>query len=225
MLLGQTGLEKNGWRNAPFYWPVFVVQRNVHEGIFTINANKKKRVPKKQFKLETINKYPEDEVLYLASDRNTLFDILYGATRELTKDIKRTTASLYLEKDIFGNYIRVEGTDPDKYYDLSTYNDGIFPFEIKKYKYIYLRCSMDFSGSQAIVKLKEESYKLLPERYIQEDNVYTDQNEAVEATDESLCTWSITYLLDKVLEVKLTEEDRILYEWYIQEKEGDAASK
>ena len=55
-----------------------------------------------------------------------------------------------------GKLILVEGTDPDKYYDLTTVNDNIFPFEVKDYKYLHLRTSMDLSGSQAIIKLKED---------------------------------------------------------------------
>lgn len=218
MLLGQNGLVENGWRNAPFYWPVFVVQANVDEGIFTINANKKKRAPKKQFKLPSLDNYPEDELLMMPADREALFNILSGFNKSITKPIKRTTASVYLEKDILGSFILVEGTDPEKYYDLTSFNDGVFPFEIKKYKYIYLRCSMDYSGSQAIVQLSDDNpFEMIPERFTQEDNVYTDKNEAVYASDETACNWFIRFNIKKVLEVKLTDEDERLYELYQEE--------
>ena len=34
MLLRQNGLEENGWRGTPFYWPVILAQQNVHTAIF-----------------------------------------------------------------------------------------------------------------------------------------------------------------------------------------------
>jgi hypothetical protein len=34
MLIRQNGLEENGWRGAPFYWPVIVAQQNIRTAIF-----------------------------------------------------------------------------------------------------------------------------------------------------------------------------------------------
>ncbi len=85
-----------------------------------------------------------------------------------------------------GKFILVEGTDPEKYYDLTTVNDNIFPFEVRGYKYLHLRTSMDMSGSQAIIKLKEDDpYEMVCRPFEQQDVVYTEFNEGQDVTDQS----------------------------------------
>ena len=34
ILIRQNGLEENGWRGTPFYWPVIITQRNARTSIF-----------------------------------------------------------------------------------------------------------------------------------------------------------------------------------------------
>lgn len=208
MLLGQNGGVAEGWRGAPFYWPVFVVQQNIHEGIFTINANKQKRAPRRQFKLDSLNNYPKEEILVLPVRSENLFDILLGLKNTEDREIKRTTCSLYLEKDLLGDLILVEGTDPNAYYDLSSYNDGVFPFEIRQYKYLYLKNSQDFSGSQVFVSLNGTApYELWADRFTQKDVVYSSSNVGKEAEDDTACLWHITFNIDRILEQKLTPQD------------------
>lgn len=209
MLLGQNGGVAEGWRGAPFYWPVFVVQKEVHEGIFTINANKQRRAPRKQFKLDTIDQYPKEEVLIMPIRSENLYDILIGLKKEEDREIKRTNSSLYLERDIMGNPILVEGLDADTYYDLSSYNNGVFPFEIRQYKYLYLKNSQDYSGSQVLVSLsKKTPYELWAERYKQTDVVYDATNKGKDKEDDTICIWHILFNIDKILEVKLTPQDQ-----------------
>lgn len=123
---------------------------------------------------------------------------------------------MFLEKDLMGKFILVEGTDPNKYYDLTTVNDYVFPFEVKGYKYLHLRTSMDMSGSQAIVKLKEDdSYEMVCRPFEQQDVVYTEFNEGQDVTDQSAGVWNIVYHLDMVLEKKLTPVDTELLQNYV----------
>lgn len=208
MLLKQNGTSEQGWRDTPFYWPVFVMPQNTQSGIFTINGKKKAKAAKKQIKLETIGNYPPEEILHLTIRKDALFDILAGEKEGEVREIKRTTASLYLEKDMFGNFILIEGADPNKYYDLSSVNDNKFPYEIKEYKYLHLRASQDNSGSQALVKLKEDdNHHMYCEPFKQQDVVYSDKNESNDAIDESAGIWFIDYHIDKVLESKLSKQD------------------
>lgn len=221
MLLGQNGGVAEGWRGAPFYWPVFVVQKEVHEGIFTINANKQRRAPRKQFKLDTIDQYPKEEVLVMPIRSENLYDILVGIKTAEDREIKRTNSSLYLERDIMGNPILVEGTNENAFYDLSSYNDGVFPFEIRQYKYLYLKNSQDYSGSQVLVSLNNKTpYELWAERYKQTDVVYDATNQGKDKEDDNICIWHILFNIDKILEVKLTsqdEENLELYKAYVLE--------
>ena len=115
----------------------------------------------------------------------------------------------------------VEGTEPGKYYDLSTYNDGVFPFEIRKYKYVYFRNSQDFSGSQVFVELdKKNPYSLTYEKITQTDVVYDTLNEGTNVEDDNSCLWSIDLFFDKVLEYKLIPQDEDLMRQYQEELEA-----
>ena len=208
VLLKQNGSKDLGWRGTAFYWPVLTTPQNMNAGIFTVNGNKKFRKAKKQIELETLGNYPKDEVLSLTIKKEFFFDIILDYRKEDWREIKATNANLFLEKDLMGKLILVEGTDPDKYYDLTAVNDNIFPFEVKDYKYLHLRTSMDLSGSQAIIKLKEDDpYEMVCRPFEQQDVVYTEFNEGQDVTDQSAGVWNIVYHLDTVLEKKLTPED------------------
>ena len=221
-LIQQNGSSEKGWRDAKFYWPVLVMPQNLVPGIFTINNNKKFRAPKKQLKLPNLDRYPKEQILFVSVRSDILMNILAKVRHTKSFDIKRTTSSMFLVKDLLGNYCLVEGTDPNKYYDLSSYNDGVFPFEIKDYKYIYFRSSMDFSGSQALIAIDDEKpYQLFASRYTQEDIVFNDRNEASEATDDTACNWRIEYKLGKILEKILTPQDEEYLEQYKQQIEDD----
>ena len=216
VLLKQNGSKDLGWRGTAFYWPVLTTPQNMNAGIFTVNGNKKFRKAKKQIELETLGNYPKDEVLSLTIKKEFFFDIILDYRKEDWREIKATNANLFLEKDLMGKLILVEGTDPDKYYDLTTVNDNIFPFEVKDYKYLHLRTSMDLSGSQAIIKLKEDDpYEMVCRPFEQQDVVYTEFNEGQDVTDQSAGDWNIVYHLDMVLEKKLTPEDTELLQNYV----------
>ncbi len=217
MLLGQNGAKKDGWMDAPFYWPVFVTQENMTAGIFTVNANKQIRASKKQFRLDTYTNYPPEDILQLTITFGPFADIVVGEKTEESREIKSTTSSLYLQKDDNGKFVLRDGVVPGKDYSISSYNGGVFPFELKPYKYLYLRNSQDFSGSQAFVKLNaDHPYDLIPERYSQKDKVYDKNNRSSETENNAYCKWVIFYNISEILEVKLTDEDAK----YIEEMKG-----
>lgn len=217
VLLKQNGSKDLGWRGTEFFWPVLTTPQHMNAGIFTINGNKKYRKAKKQITLETLGNYPKEEVLSLTIKKVHFFDIILDYKKEESRDIKPTTANMFLEKDLMGKFILVEGTDPEKYYDLTTVNDNIFPFEVRGYKYLHLRTSMDMSGSQAIIKLKEDDpYEMVCRPFEQQDVVYTEFNEGQDVTDQSAGNWSIVYHLDKVLEKKLTPDDTEQLQNYVE---------
>lgn len=56
--------------------PVLMVQKDINAGIFTINANKKQRAPKKQFKLSAYLNYPQDEIIKLSIQRDFCLKLL-----------------------------------------------------------------------------------------------------------------------------------------------------
>lgn len=216
MLLRQNGKKEQGWRDTPFYWPVFVVQENVSQAIFTINANKKieKKKTRPQFRLESFNQYPKEEILQLTIHAGPFFDFLAGIRNNESRVLKSTNCSLFLERDENGKYVLADYVDHSKYYDLSSYNNGVFPFVTRKYKYLYLRNSQDFSGSQMFIKLNEKPFNLCPEQGKQTDIIYSEKNIASDAEDDDICEWTIDIMFDKILEYKLTPNDQKAFEEY-----------
>ena len=215
VLLKQNGLIDLGWRGTAFFWPILTMPENMEAGIFTINGNRKFRKGKKQMVLESLGNYPKEDVVSLTIRKDLFFDILLGRRKINWRDIKPTTVNTFLEKDLMGKLILVEGTDPDKHYDLTSVNDHVFPFEVRRYKYVHYRTSMDFSGSQAIVKLNEEEpYEMDCQPFEQQDIVYSEFNEGSDVSDWSAGNWFIGLHLDKVLEQKLTIEDQEALDLY-----------
>lgn len=186
MLLRQNGDVAQGWRGTPFYWPLLLLPQNMQSGIFTVNGNKKLKAIKKQIKLDTIKDYPAEQILSLTIKKEYFFDILAGVKGQEYRVIKPTTATLYLKRDDQGHFMLIDKADPNKHYNLASSVEGKFPFVVREYAYLYLRCSRDNSGSQALVKLKANpSHELLYEQYDQNDVIYNDRNEGYDAINQS----------------------------------------
>lgn len=217
-LIRQNGLSSQGWRNTAFYWPVLVTPRQMRSGIFTINSDVKPKKIKREIFLDTLDNYPKEQILKLTIQRFPLFDILLGDKKEEIRQIGDVASPTLLQKDETGSYILVEGCDPTRYYPLTAYNGGVFPYKIREYRYLYLTDARDNSGSKALVELKQNpSYRLENEPFRQEDIIYTSRGVGNEATDETQCYWDIYYLIDHVLEFKLNEQDRdILQEYQLE---------
>ena len=218
VLLKQNGLINLGWRGTAFFWPILTLPQNTEVGIFTINGNKKFRKTKKQIKLDNLSHLPKEEVLSLTIKKDLFFDILLGRQVINWREIKPATANTFLEKDLMGNFILVEGTDPNNHYDLTSVNNNVFPYELRRYKYVHYRTSMDLSGSQAIVKLSEDDpFEMNCHPFEQSDVIYSELNEEREASDWSAGNWFVGLHLDDILEQKLTTEDQEVFELYQSE--------
>ncbi len=215
ILTRQNGNKAQGWQGAPFYWPVLVLPQTMPAGIFTINGNKKTRATKEQTRLAIADNYPKEEILSLPITTDAFLSILAGEQTVETREIKSTTASLYLEKDGNNNFVLAEGVNTKEYYDVYSYNNGTFPYKINtKFKYMYLRCSRDYSGSQAFIKLKTPKiYTLEPAINRQNDVLYTDEGKK-HIIDDTRCQWTIIYNLAEVLDKKLTPQDEEALEEY-----------
>ena len=219
-LLRQNGSHEQGWRDTPFYWPSLMLHRDLEAGIFTINDKKKVRKTKAQIKLDTIGLYPAEEVLKLTINRDELFELLDGKKRLESRMIKSNNCSLFVETDGIGGLEKIAGLDSDKYYNLSSLNGGVFPFKVRQYKYVHLRCSMDMSGSQILYKLdEEEPYEMLNQPFTLQDVHYDAFNNAIDAENANYCSWYILYHLGEMLESKLTKEDKDRYDEYLQSLE------
>jgi hypothetical protein len=150
-------------------------------------------------------------------------DIILGLQEVETRQIKKTTASLYLQRDEKGDYVFAEGVEPNKNYSVYTVLpadpnvlDGEkFPYALKDVKYLYLRCSRDEFGSKLLIELDPECpYHLDFSPYGMDDIVYGADNSSEVVTDEMLAQWTVIYHVEKVLEYKFNENDKQLFEDY-----------
>lgn len=222
----QNGSADKGWRDTPFYWPILMLHKEMQAGIFTINDKKKACKQKKQIALGTIDNYPPEEILHLTTDRENFFMILNCERRKVARLIKPTTCGPLLKYNEYGQLIRVEGLDPNKFYCLTTYNDGVFPFEIRQYKYIHLRTSMDKSGSQMIFKLDEtKPYVLKNSPFKLTDVHYDDTGATVDAENHENCHWFIEYRIASILESVFCDGDEEAYDAYLENKTEEKEAK
>jgi hypothetical protein len=210
ILIRENGLEENGWRNTPFYWPTLLLPNEMNCAIFTINSERKFKEPKPQIKLQTIDNYPPEEILHITIKKLDLFNLMLGYSKIDPREIKNTTASLYIAKDFFGNKQLAEGVDPDKRYRYCSYNNGVFPWEIKPFKYIHYRTSNDLSGSQLLVELdKSVPFELLADQDLNDDYIYSSKRgeDGEYAASDDFCTWFISFNINQILESYLLPED------------------
>ena len=220
-LLRQNGSSEQGWRDTPFYWPSLMLPGELEAGIFTVDDKKKVRKAKSQIKLDSLDNYPSEDVLKITVAKDELFSLLHGEKKLDGRLLKPNNCSLYLISDKSGGLELIDGLDDEKFYNLSSYNDGVFPFKVKLYKYIHLRSSMDMSGSQALFKLDEkEPYELISQSYAIQDVHYDMYNNMVDAEKNDLCNWYIGYNVGTMLESKLTDDDQERYDEYLQSLEA-----
>lgn len=222
LLFRENGSQSQGWRNAPFYWPLLFTPENTQDGIFTINADKRIRKPKPAIELEKVKYLPKEDVLNVTMELGPFMDIILGLQDVEHRIIKPTTQSLYLARDERGQLMLAPGIPADKEYSVYDVVNGQFPFALKPFKYIHFRCSRDNSGSKLLVSLKRNKpYELVPEAYEDTDIVYNSSGKGREMTYGNRAQWYVFYNIDEVLEYKMTDKDAERFKEY--QEELDAA--
>ncbi len=225
MLFRENGTEEQGWRNAPFYWPLLFTPETTREGIFTINGKMKtRRKSGKPIHLNAIKNIPPEEILNVTMTLGPYMDILLGLQKVEHREIKPTNQALYLARDERGKLILADGIPEGPEYTVHQIVDGKFPFKLKDVKYIHFRCSRDDSGSKMLVSLKSRHpYDLVPEEFTETDIVYTHTGKANYEEYGGFANWCIFYNVDKVIEYKMTEKDQETFEEYKQQliEEGE----
>lgn len=218
LLFREKGAQSQGWRNAPFYWPLLFTPENTRDGIFTINADKRIKKPKPAIELASLKLIPKDEVLNVTMSKGPYMDIILGLQDVEHRIIKPTTQSLYLERDEHGELVLAEGIPEGREYTVYDVVNGKFPFKPKGFKYIHFRCSRDQSGSKLLVSLKpRHPYDLVPEDFVDTDIVYTSRGSGNEETYGDRAQWYLFYNIDKIIEYKMTDKDKEYFEEYKQQ--------
>lgn len=219
MLLKENGLEQQGWRDAEFYWPVFVVQQSVSKGMYALNGlvteNKQSEIDASSV-IAGIN--PE-EILYLTINQDAFHRIMTYEKTEEYRQLTDTTASRYLMPSVDGKTpyaLRSDvEVDPAKASHILAKNDDVFPFEPRPFKYILFRDSRDKSGSVMLVQLLENLPIQFSNSPVEDKDLLVDkrlETEEYEGTDHVL--WTLCYNIGEVVGTKLNKMDQ---DWLDQE--------
>lgn len=239
MLLRQNGdkmIDENGsnigWNNTPFYWPVAMTQQNITTVMFALEQKTKGKGVVNDISDVLVGLNP-DEVLdmtYAGGYRGAMLDHFgpvgteYGDDDECaeTRALKETTASKYILKDEDGRWMinTAVVSDPDSISSVYSYNNGVFPFVLRPYKYMLLRSGRDASADVMLLELKDISqWQICAADNIDEDGNLIDRDTKKplmnikdtlvdkdlteeEVFDENVCQWIIIYTIKRVLKYK-----------------------
>lgn len=104
----------------------------------------------------------KENTLYLPIKQVYFDQIIAGTKKEEYREIKEgITANRYLLKDENGKYIlNPDVTQPDKEYFIDDYNNGIFPFVPKPYKYLYIAVGYAKERDTALVEV--DGFRFIP---------------------------------------------------------------
>ncbi len=205
MLIQHNGKVENGWRGTPFYWPVLIMPETLNPGIFTINDKVKQRKVKEQWRLPELANIDPKDVLHLTIGQEPFDEIVSGRKPVEFRDLKETTKSLYLDRDDRGRYLLADGVAEGNY-TVKSFNNGVMPFKMRKYKYMYIRTSHDFSGDQALLELDPNKFYDLDHSPITDrDRIYDANNSRTQVERNENCNWVIVYRISKVVAFKVVD--------------------
>ena len=241
MLLRQNG-KKNidangqniGWNDTPFYWPVLLTQEEIDPVMFAIEQRKAGQIAiiGASDILEGID--PADVIkLTYSGDMEAHFG-QEGEEHENieTRALKETTASLYIKKDEYGDWMINPSIPFDKDHDHGLYslNNGKFPFVVRPYKYMLLRNGRDARADLMLLQLDDPATwefcplqnfdnngglidrdslgKKDPVVLIHAKDTITDKNMATRTVfDKTVAQWEIAYHIKKVLKSRKNTVD------------------
>lgn len=230
-----------GWNNAPFYWPVLLPQADIDPVMFAIDTarNKKTVVLDDDEILDGID---PSEVLKLTycGDMNDHFGFEGDEIEEVeTRMLTENTASRYIQRDFDGSWMINPNAkvNMENYQGVYTFNNGVFPFVFRPYKYMLLRQGRNAMSRLMLLELSDSSlweaesmhtfnqkgdliaYDLVNNRpkrpeevlVVASDILQGKNLEEEEYIEENVCQWKVIYKITKVLREKecdyLFEED------------------
>lgn len=214
-----------GWSGTPFYWPLLMMQANIGPVMYAIEPERKKWStvwPLEEF-LEGIK---QDEVLRLRVSEH--LEETYGPvgteyneenSKTITRYINEMTAKKYIKSDIFAGGELIEKADSNTKYGVYSFNNGVFPFELRPYKYLLLEKTDSQGTSFMLVELTDPSeWTTIPVQDFNEDgdllsdkkeilihgrDIIVDKNlDETEEQETEVCQWAVIYKLKKVIKFR-----------------------
>jgi len=217
MFLKEAGGVEQGWRGTPFYWPVFVVQQNIDDVIFTLGVSTeddKERVDAS----ELLKGIDPSEVLKLTICSVPFWEFINGTKTVEYRDLKTTTASRFLVRDYStqsGYKIRTDvDVKQEDVFNVNASNGGVFPFVFRPYKYVLFRNSRDMSGSVLLMKIDESNPITTSTSELNDVDRLIDRHGTETKFKDStrLTQWLLDINMEKVVGFKLNQRDQMIYD-------------
>lgn len=201
MLLRENGSSEKGWKNTPFYWPVLVLQRNLEDVVFTLNNQIQLKIRNSADREAMLKGIKEDEFFEVTIKEDFFNDILSGDKIYEYRELKDKYVSTFLEySDKKKKILALADDSCELNAGIHTYNHGVFPFVLKKYKYILLASGQTGNQDYALVRLADPKDWEVTAKLDTTDDDYTDRNgREHESRDEDFCLWNIGIKLDRVV--------------------------
>ena len=213
-LLRQEGKEEQGWRGTPFYWPALLMPNKMRNAIFALD-NQKVLEPRKEGSEEwkkIVANIPKSQIIFLTIKSEYLREIYLGAKHVEGREIKKHTANKYLLKnEVTDDFILADGVDPSAITaGFRTFNDGVFPYVLRKYQYMVLTNSQCGAGKTFVFKLDNTGGypKAEFQEHGREDSLVDKYGDEEEVSYDNECQWLIFYKIGMLLGPKDSDWDQ-----------------
>ena len=217
--------EDIGWNGAEFYWPLLMMQAELPPVMYALEPDRQRwgSVFAIDVLLEGID---ANEVLSLRVSEQ--LEPTYGPEgtifgednpKTFTREIKDSTAKKYIAIDIFAGGELIEKKDAKIPYGVYSFNDGVFPYELRQYRYLLLQKTDTQGSSYMLIELDDsKTWSVYSTQDFNEEgdlvssdgillharDIFVDKNlEETEEQETDVCLWHVSYKLKKVLKYKM----------------------
>ena len=147
----------------------------------------------------------KENTLYLPIKQIYFDAIIAGTKKEEYREIKDTTYKKYLEiwkeNGEEGFVFDDEKVSPDQELDIMMYNNGVYPFYPKEYKYLYLAVGYEKERDTAIVEVTDISFEQVKDKKGNFVRFFCDENESRVDSNGDFTFWNVVYHLGNVVEL------------------------
>lgn len=229
---GNAILKNVGWDNAPFYWPVVMAPNTVQMAFFAVGQTEDEG--------EVIT-VPDDlcqgidpqDVLSLTFS-GSLVDYFGDPESEdeemecdiETRVLRDTQWAQYIMSDDHGYPLLAPGVihDDEKWAGVYSFNNGVFPFVFRPYKYLLLRAGRDANAEAMLFELQpKERWITEPHKEYDDDGYLIDaltEKPLILATDtettidgekhevrrDAICQWVIHIALRRIVRYRKAKD-------------------
>ena len=155
-----------------------------------------------------IMKPTKQNTLYLTIKQKYFDEIVAGTKKNEYREIKDTTATKYLdtwkEGGEMGLFLKEDAIDFDPQGDICIYNDGVYPYIPKDYKFLRLAVGYAKDRDEAVVEVVDITFEVMKTKEGKEARFDISRDDDFIADENGpYAIWMVNYHLGEVVEKKL----------------------